>query len=318
MPIVTGDLLSATLTGARAIFNDTYLARVEQSAWLKMVLDGRAQDSSGHESMQYGWLSSVPKMTRWAGQLELEDFERFDFTLTNHLYTASFPVDRLAFERDQLGMIPPKTRQLADEAARFPGEKIFDLVNGGGAAIGESPTFDGAAFFADRTIGDSATIDNTLATAGTSVANFRTDLAAARAQMMSFQDERGRPINVAPNVILCNPAKGTVIFEALNVGAGADKGVGVTPVGTDGVAVWQSQQGYTVIESAYVTDTAGVYFMHVSPGRAPFLYQVEVAPQLESLEGNSEEALMAERFIYKVRAVFAVGFGDPRYIVYTT
>lgn len=317
MTTVTGDLLSATLTGARSIFNDALPAAVNSASYLKFVLDGRAIPTSGKSSMQYGWLTEPPKMTRFTGTLAIDDLVGYNFTLTNYLYVASFGVDRLAFERDSLGQIPPRTRQLADECVRYRGEKLFDLINGGGTASVESPTYDAAAFFGSaRTIGDSGTIDNTLATAGDSTAaNKRTDLASARAAMMAYCDARGRPINRAPNVIVIHPTDSALWWEAL-VANTTDSPV--VPAGNDGLAMW-SARGYTVVESAYLTDTHGAYYMHVSPGAAPFILQEEFTPQLEGITSpNSESGVIYERFIYKARDCFAVGYGDPRLCIYTT
>lgn len=319
MTVLTSDLLASSLVGSRKIFNDTYLALIESAPWLKLVLDQRPQDSKGRESMDYGWLMDVPLMTRWKGELELGDMVGASFRLTNHLHTAAFAVDRLALERDNanLSMIAPKTRQLSDEAARFIGESIYDLLNGGGSASTDSPVFDNAAFFADRVIGASATIDNTIATAGASAANFRTDLGAAVARMMAFQTSRGKPINRAPNLIVIPPADLAAAWEALNIGGGST-GPAVPPASSDGTVVFQAQ-GYTVVCSAYIDDAGGRYFLHVSPGWAPLIFQEEIAPTIEGIERtDTESAVIHEQFIYKVRGSFAVGYGDPRLCIYVT
>jgi phage major head subunit gpT-like protein len=208
---------------------------------------------------------------------------------------------------------------LADECVRYRGEKLFDLLNGGGTASVDSPTYDQAAFFgSSRTIGDSGTFDNTLAADGDdSAVHFRVDLQAARAAMMAFKVARGRPINRAPNVILIHPAQSSYAWEALNVGAGSPEAPVIT-AGMDGLAMWAAR-GYTVIESAYLTDTAGKYFMHVSSGAAPFILQEEFTPQLEGITTpNTESGVIHERFIYKARDCFAVGYGDPRLCIFTT
>jgi len=319
MPVLSSDLLSATLTGARKIFNDDFTARLDQAPWLKMVLDNRPQDSQGKESIQYGWLWDVPLMTRWKGELELGDLVGADFTLVNHLHKAAFAVDRLALERDQMQMIPPKTRQLSEEAVRFIGENLFDLLNNGGSASTDSPVFDAAAFFGSaRTILDSGTIDNTLATAGTSAANKRTNLAAATTAMMGYGDTRGKPINKAPNLIVIHPTGLAAWWEALNIGSGSDDAP-VPPISPDGTIFFTAKTGHMVLATSYIDDTGGEYFCHVSPGRAPFLFQQEFAPYLEGIESaDSESAVLKEQFVYAVRGSFAVGYGDPRLCIYTT
>lgn len=170
MAVVTSDLLSSTLTGVKAIFNEGFPAALAAQNWLNLCLDKKAIDSAGHENMDYSWLGSIPKMELWKGSLTLGALKSYSYSLTNYLYTAGFDVERLALERDQLGLIVPKTNQLIQEAARYPGDLIFDLLNNGASGL----AFDGAAFFANtRTLGASANIDNILVSAGTSVANFQ-------------------------------------------------------------------------------------------------------------------------------------------------
>ena len=319
MTVMTSDLLSSSLVVARSIFNDVFEAEVNQSSWLPLVLDNRAQKTPGKESGQYGWLSQVPLMSRWGGELELGDMVGRDFTLVNRLHTAAFAVDRLALERDSTNQIAPKSAQLADEASRFIGEEIFGLVINGGSISLDSPTFDGAAFFgSSRTIGDSATIDNALTTAGTSVANKKTNLKEANAAMMSYQTDRGKPWNRGVNLIMYHPNQSDVWYEAVSIGGGSTVS-NVPTVNESGIAVWKSPKGHTMIENAYLTDDEADYFFHVSRGRAPFLYQEEFAPQLESItDPKSTEAVFHERFVYKVRGSFAVGYGDPRCAIITT
>lgn len=318
MAVVTSDLLSSALITARKVFNDTLPAAEGANGWTKMVLGGAPQSTDGKESGQYGWLTDVPKMSPWRGALESASLVGKGFTLSNVLHKAGFDVDRIAYQRDQLGMIAPKAMQLAEEVGRYPGELITALVNGGGSAIVDSPTYDGAAFFgSSRTYGDSGTIDNTLASAGTSVANFRTDLGAASAAMASFGDSRGRKLNKRVNTILIHPNNGMLVYEALNTGPGATE-PGVAPASPSGQMIWTAR-GYTVIEDANLTDTDGRYFMHVSPGLAPFIFQEEFRPEVEGItSASSEQAILLEKYTYAVRGSFQVGFGLPWLCIYTT
>lgn len=315
MAVVTSDLLSSSLIASRKVFNDTFPAAEAAQGWTRIVLGGAPQTTDGRESGQYGWLTDVPKMSPWRGALERASLVGANFTLVNKLHKAAFAVERLAMERDNLSMIGPKTQQLAAEAARYPGEKFIDLINNGASIQLDSPVFDAAAFFGSvRTYGDSGTIDNTWASAGTSVAQFRTDIGVARSKMMAFGDSRGRKLNLAPNVILIHPDNSMVAYEALLTGPGSSE-PGVTPAAPSGQPVWQAR-GYTVIEDANLSDADGRYFFHVSPGLAPFIFQEEFRPMVES--DTSETAKMNEEFTYSVRGSFQVGYGLPWLAVYLT
>lgn len=316
MATVTGDLLSSAQTASRKVFNDTLPAAESAQGWTRYVLGGGPQSTDGRQSAQYGWLVDVPKMSPWTGSLQKATLTGANFTLTNQLHKAAFGVERLAFERDQLGEIAPKSQQLAMEAARYPGEGFIGLINGGGSASVSSPVFDADTFWSStRTYGASGTIDNTQASAGTSVANFRTDMALARSTMMSFGDYSGRKLNIVPNVILIHPNNGMVVYEALTTGPGATAPGVNTQAPTTGQPVWQVGT-YTVIEDANLTDTDGRYFFHVSPGLAPFIFQEEFRPMVET--DTSESAKMNEEYTFAVRGSFQFGYGLPWCAVYLT
>lgn len=309
MATVTSNLPSASLIAARKIFNDSLPSLEAAQGWTRYVLGGGPQSTNGKPSAQYGWLTDIPKMSPWSGSLQKSSLIGMGMTLTNQLHKAAFSVERQAYERDELGMIGPKSQQLAAEVARYPGELLIGLINGGGSAILNSPVFDGGAFFSNsRTYGSSGTIDNIHTTAGTSAANFRTNLAAAREAMMGYGDYEGRKLNIGPNVILIPPAQSMIVWEGLTTGPGATN-PGLPPLQTTGQPIWQAG-GYTVVEDANITDTGAQYFMHVSPGLAPLIFQEEFRPTIESVM-DERARVEDEEYTFSARGSFQVGFGLP-------
>ena len=133
--------------------------------------------------------------------------------------------------------------------------------------------------------------------------------------MRLFQDDRGRPMNLVPNVIVCHPDLEQAFFQALNREQGPSQQNAVLPGGDAAIR----NSGYQVIVNPYLTDVNDWYLLHVAGAVKPFIYQTRVAPALEGVTNpNSESGVVRDRFIYSVRARYAVGYGEPRHAIRVT
>jgi phage major head subunit gpT-like protein len=306
MGVVSSDVLAGVLTNFRTLFATDFEAAMAAQVWRQIAM----QIPSKTKTETYNWLGTPPKMEDVThDEPTLSGLHSFDYSLSNLLYKAAIEVERSMLEDDRLGMVLPRVRQLGSEAARHPGELLFQLFESNGNA------FDGTAFFADtRVIGESANIDN-INGAGTSgsVTEIKAALAWGRKQMRKFQDDRGRPMNLIPNVIVVPPDLEQLMFQALNTDQAA---LGTTPpVPATETGAW-ALAGYTVIVNPFLTSTVDWYMMHVGAALKPFIYQERIAPALEGITTpNTEAGVIRDKFVYSVRARYAVGYGDPRYAV---
>jgi phage major head subunit gpT-like protein len=305
---VTPALVAGALTNFRRGFDAAFAAALNLQPWREIATE--VQSTSDTET--HLGLGTVPTMVDVTHDvLQVESLYAFDLTIPNLTYKAAFEVPRTYFEDEKLGLVRPKIAELAEEAARHPGQLLFQIV------VNNSTAFDGTALIADtRTIGRSANIDNQIAGGSdpTVVANFQAQLAAARGQMRAFQDDQGRPMNKPGNVIMVPPGLEQVAFQALNAQ--------MTPLNqpvvpsTDSGAF--SASGYFVIVNPYLTDANDWYLIYARNGATPFIYQTRTAPTLEPLTDGSHTAVVNDKFIYTVRARYAVAAGDPRLIVRVT
>ncbi len=306
MAIVNSDFLAGVRTGFRSLFQIAFEAASMQAPWRDMALTVPSTGSS--ES--YDWLGTVPVMVDVThGDIQVEGLGNYSQTIENLTYKAAIEVSRASMEDDKLGLITPRVQQLGQEAGRHPGQLMFALFESGGLA------FDGTAFFSDtRVIGRSANIDNIVSGAygaGT-VAEFLAGLAAGRSQMRLFQDDQGRPMNHIPNVIVVPPALEQAAVQALSQ---TTQGASTIPIPATGDGAFRIS-GYLVLVNPYLTTTDDWYMFHVSGATKPFLYQERIAPSLEGLTTpETESGIIRDRFLYSVRARYAVGYGDPRYAV---
>jgi len=303
MAVVTSDFLAGVRTNFRALYNREFAAAQGLQGWQAMALK---MDSNG-ELNTYNWFDTVPVMVDVThGTVELQGLRPDNFSLTNREYQSAIEVERAALERDQLGLITPRVQQLGQEAARHPGQLIFQHV------LNNDNAFDASAFFGDtRTIGSSANIDNNLAGTGTSVAQIQTDLGSAVAQMRVFEDDKGRPMNLRGNTIMVPPELEQLMWQALNRSAGDGVNAPPQPVSDNGL--WQAS-GYNVAVNPYLTDANDWYLFHVGGGMMkPFIWQVEKTPVLESdTNPNDRQTILARTFVYSVYGRYVTGMTDPR------
>ena len=301
MAVVSSDFLTALLTNFRTLFERDFSAAENMQTWRDIATQIPITTRIEH----YNWFGTVPQVQDVThGELTLGSLFPYHFTIENLLWKGGIEVERSALEDDQLTMITPRISQLADEAARHPGQLIFDLFEDNPAA------YDGTAFFANtRVIGESANVDNLAAGAGVTVANLQTDIAAVRATMRRFQDDRGRVMNKVGNIIVCPPELEQPFYQALNANQGNILNP-VVPADAQGRIV---QVGYVVLVNPFLTDPTDWYLLDVRGPTKPFIYQTRVPPALEGITNpNTESGVLRDKFVYSSRARYNVGVGEPR------
>lgn len=310
MAVVTTDFLAAVLTNFRAMFESELNGAVGWQAWPMFTT---SVDSNGQFNT-YNWFGTVPQMRDVThGQAAREGLFSYNFSIENLEWQAIIEVERAALERDQLGLIRPRIGQLAQEAARHPGQLIWQLFLTPGNA------YDGVAFFSDtRVIGRSANIDNnltgTLSLATPTVAQFQADLNAMRQAMRLFQDDQGRPMNLVGNVIVIPAQLEQIAYQALNASQANPLNQPTIPA-TNQNGSWVGQ-GYQVIVNPYLTDGNDFYLLYANGIEKPFIYQTEVNPRLDASTNPNEQAVIETRkFLYSGYYRGNVGVTDPRFAV---
>lgn len=285
MPVVTRDFLSAMYTNLRAVYLQSFEAAQNADPWQRLVMEV----PSTTLTETYEWLGSVPKMAEWIDERKIGDLSEETFSLTNKHYEATVAVDRNALDDNRLGMILPRVRQLGMEAARYPRELVMDTIIAGTSLTG----YDGKALFADDHTGG----DNLLVGAGTSVANIQSDLAEAFGAMREFQDDRGRPLNLTPDLVVVPAELEFPMREALNAAI----------IGTN-TNVYQGI--CDILVAPELTDANDWYVFNTRGAMKALIYQVRKAPEFVALDAADDYAnFMRRELLYGVDARCAVGVG---------
>ena len=314
MAVVSSDFIAALLTNNQALFQREFDAATALQGWMSFT----SELSSSSDSERYNWLGTSPVMEDVTQtELTLDSLYSFNFSISNLTYKAGMEVTRAAIEDDKLGLIQPRISQLAQEAARHPGQ----LVN---AQFEDNPTaFNGSTFFNDGfTVGGSGTMDNNVPSAGATtaaaptIAEMQTAIGIGRKTMRAFEDDKGRVMNLTPDTLVVPPNLEQIAYQALS-GSSTPGSVALLPggngQGTNAIG------GYNVYVNPSLTSDVIFYCLYTGGVVKPFLFQSRVSPSLEGVTTpNSESGVMRDRYLYSVRARYNVGVGDPRHAVKVT
>lgn len=310
---MAGSVFASAIDGlnnaVKAAFRDSFNRAQDNLPWRDLTTDlGKATT----KSTSLDWLGEVPDMAeKTRDDAHFGGMGRYSYTITHKVYQANLAVRLTDLETDMQGQIRPRIDGLARRAAGHPGRLIFDQLEG-------NPTiYDGTAWFANtRTFGASANIDNLAAGSGTTPADIEADLAAVRNTMMRFEDDKGEPMELAPNVLIIPPglslAFGKVLGPTRTAG-GDTLQLGVSAPGQGNV--WRAG-GYTVYELARLTDADNWYALHTGEELNPFVFSWVTMPAILNTPSMNDASVVASDVLhYAVRGYYNVGVSLAHYAV---
>ncbi|MHB0874565.1 MAG: Mu-like prophage major head subunit gpT family protein [Anaerolineae bacterium] len=285
--LVNRDLLAATYTNLRAVYMQSFEAAENAEEWRRLAME----IPSTTLTETYEWLGTVPIMTEWVDERKVGDLKANSFSLTNKHFEATVAVDRNILEDDRLGMIRPRVMQLGEEAARYPRSLVTDAIVAGTSSLG----YDGKALFANdhRTTGG----DNLLGGAGVTVANLQTDITQTWGVMREFTDDRGRVMNVAPDLVVVPAELEFPMKTALQAAVISS---------TDNIYKGLAD----IMVCPELTDATDWYAFCTKRSMRALIYQNRKAPEFVSLDSPDDYAnFMRRQLVYGVDARCVVGVG---------
>lgn len=202
--------------------------------------------------------------------------------------------------------------QLAVEAAYHPDELLFQTLIAGESAA----CFDGQYFFdTDHSWGDSGSQSNDLtydaaSTSAVTTAEFKAAYHQARAAMLGFKNDRGKPL-VRPVIgrrtsmlVLVPPQLELVATEAVQ---------SVTINNSDNIILDRPM----VVSSPYLTDGTKFYTFYLADVLKPFVFQAREALQRQmKYAGNDDIEYKDAKFMTEAR--YNVGYAAWWTAVLTT
>jgi phage major head subunit gpT-like protein len=276
---------------------------VHSKAWwneLATVLPSK----SGKET--YKFLGSVPPMREWGTGRKSRALFAESYDVVNQKYELTLEVDRDEIADDQLGQIRVRVQEMAQRAGTHKDALIGALlINGESAGFN---AYDGKTFFAtDHASGKSGDQSNILTPSivdkdNPTTAEFRAALGSAIARMLSFKDDQGEPMSWAADglIAVVPPSMLITASEAINATL-----VNSTTNILQGAA--------KVTAFPHLSDTDTWYLLKTNVAVRPFILQDRAPIELTAMEQNSEEGFKREKFLYGVRARYAMTYGYWQY-----
>lgn len=189
---------------SRAIIG-MYYARLETNPGLAWVNGVSNMFNSDQESETYAFLGQSPAMREWIGGRQAKGLRENAQRLTNRHYEATLEIAVRDARRDKTGQIQARVQEFADRSVTHWASLLSTLILNGASTV----CYDGQYYFdTDHSEGDSGTQSNKISVTlsglpgtahGSATAPSMEDMQQVMlkgiAQILSFKDDRGEPMN---------------------------------------------------------------------------------------------------------------------------
>ncbi len=196
--------MGAELLASRAIIG-FYYARLEQATGLGWIGGVTNYFTSDQSSETYVWLGQSPQMREWIGGRNAKGFAENKITIENKHFEATVEFLRKDVRRDKTGQVKVRINDLADRTNSHWNMLVSALIlNGASTACYDNQYF----FDTDHSEGDSGTQSNSISvdisalptqvhgtTTAPSVEEMQQAVLQGIAQIISFKDDQGEPMN---------------------------------------------------------------------------------------------------------------------------
>jgi phage major head subunit gpT-like protein len=111
----------------------------------------------------YGFLGDMPIFRRWVGEKRIKSLGEKAYTLANEDFEATIGIHKNKIKDDNLGLYGPTVKGWGQNAAKLPGQLIFEALSNGH----QKPCFDGQNYFdTDHPVGDEGAIASNISAVG--------------------------------------------------------------------------------------------------------------------------------------------------------
>lgn len=197
--------MDQSILSSRAVLG-MYYAALENpmnAGWIPGVSNLFGSDQA---SEQYPFLGQVPRFREWVGGRQAKGLLGSSVVITNKHYEATLEIALRDLRRDKTGQLQARMSEFAQEGEAHWGSLLSALILAGPSTV----CYDGQYFFdTDHSEGASGTQDNDIQVdisavpgAGSdntpsfpNAAQMQAAIVKAIAQILSFKDDRGRPMN---------------------------------------------------------------------------------------------------------------------------
>ncbi|QBK70677.1 Mu-like prophage major head subunit gpT family protein [Acinetobacter johnsonii] len=255
---------------------------------------------SNTKSNTYAWIDKFPAMRKWIGDKVIDGLSAHAYTIVNDDFEATVEIDRNDIEDDNLGIYKPQAEMAGESSKQWPDDLVFGVLTDGFTQT----CYDGKTFYAtNHEVGEGKSkklVSNRLNVPLSidSQAAARASYGTARTMMRSIKDERGRPLNVRPSLLVVPPALED-IANALMTAERLEDGKTNPYKGTAKV----------IVEARLKTDTEW-HLLDTNKAIKPIIFQPRKMPVfVHQTDASSDAVFMRKKFKFGAEARGAAGYG---------
>ncbi len=260
--------------------------------------------TSNQQSETYKWLGTVPQVREWVGGRKVRPLRSHGVTIVNKTWESTIRVDADEQRRDKTGQIMVRVNELARRVATHPNKLLTSLLLTAEASV----CYDGQYYFdTDHEEGASGSQSNDIsATADTPAAPTDVEMyeaiVAGIAQIVSFKDDQGEPMNEAAREFLVMVPM-SFLSSTLIALAGRTLDASSNPLA--------SGQPFRVrwVANPRLSWTTKFAIFRTDGTTRPFIFQEELPVQVQVLAEGSELEVNENQHQYGVKAIHEAGYG---------
>lgn len=247
---------------------------------------------SSTRSNTYGWMANLPSLRKWLGPKLIHNLSAHKYTLENEPYELTVGVDKFDIEDDNLGVYNPVVTEMGRSARKWPDEVLTSLLRRGTTENG----FDGVPMFSTlHALNGAGNQSNLFTATPLNAANF----AAVRTAMSGYLAEDGRPLSIAPSLLVVPPTLEDTANQLVKANYNA---AGATNV--------QMGQASVLVVPELANEPTAWYLVDMSRGIKPLIWQLRTAPKLITKTApDDDNVFWQKQFIWSLEARGAAGFG---------
>ena len=192
------------ILSSRAVIG-MYYAQLENNPGLPWVNGVANMFNSDQASESYPFLGQNPVMREWIGGRQAKGWSANSLTVTNKHYEATIEIPLRDLRRDKTGQVQARIGEFASRQQTHWASLLSTLILAGPSTV----CYDGQYFFdTDHSEGDSGTQDNDIivdisalpaavhgAVTAPSIEEMQQSILKGIAQILSFKDDKGEPMN---------------------------------------------------------------------------------------------------------------------------
>ena len=308
---ITPTTLKLLFQQYNAQFNAMYAAT--QVYWPEIA----SEMPSKTKQTVYGWLAQFGGMRQWQGSRIAVDAVGRAYTLTNLPWERTVELDRDDIFYDQYGFFGAVVENLARSAKTLEDQEIGKVV----AAGATTACWDGQYFFStthpvnpdDTTLGYYS--NNLVGAAYNLAIDPKGAWAKAKAAMMTFKDDGGKPLGAVPDTILVGPAlmdAALTLANAATIAQTIQNVAAAENVAAAGVSNIYQGAVRVIVDPWLVTDTTAAYALCTKRSLKPFIWQNAKPAQLVArINPEDPKVFDTKKFTYGVDALGCAGYALP-------